>query len=152
MEFVKQAWDKLIKDHSLPADQSNKFWKELSGQYTKSNRYYHDLSHVENLLRLADSYHEKIEDHLVFRFSIFYHDLIYSATRKDNELKSAQLARQRMANFGVSHERASLAYQYILDTQHNSVPFSKDSQFLVDMDLQILGESPERYKEYTIQV
>ena len=39
-------------------------------------------------------------------------------------------------------------YEFILLTKHPSEPNSVDEQFLIDIDLSILGASPEIYKTY----
>jgi predicted metal-dependent HD superfamily phosphohydrolase len=39
-----------------------------------------------------------------------------------------------------------------MTTRHNAIPEGSDAQVLVDIDLSILGASPERFDEYERQV
>ncbi|WP_245795793.1 hypothetical protein [Epilithonimonas mollis] len=48
---------------------------------------------------------DKISDYDSILFSIFYHDIIYKATSKDNEEKSAELTKIRLEKLNIPNEK-----------------------------------------------
>ena len=82
--------------------------------------------------------------------AIFYHDLIYKATRKDNELKSAEFACNLLKNNTILDE--NLIFELIMATQlhqHNSI---SDVNWFIDFDLKILSKDWEQYQIYCNQI
>lgn len=125
-----------------------RFWKEIREGYTTRKRHYHTLNHVSDMLKTAETYQDHLEDPIAIQYSIFYHDLVYSITRKDNELKSAEIAQKRMIELGIPDWRIAKTYNQIMATQHNAKPSDSDMCFLIDIDLQVLGQLPETYDVY----
>ncbi|WP_435524110.1 hypothetical protein [Chryseobacterium indoltheticum] len=50
-------------------------------------------------------------------FSIFYHDIIYDASSKLNEEKSADIAKERLQILGVNNDDIQRIYEQILTTK-----------------------------------
>jgi predicted metal-dependent HD superfamily phosphohydrolase len=48
-------------------------------------RKYHNLNHIYIFIKLAYDYKDKIKDHSSVLFSIWFHDIIYTPSRSDNE-------------------------------------------------------------------
>ncbi|WP_240455138.1 hypothetical protein [Flavobacterium columnare] len=94
-------------------------------------------------------YKNQLENPIEVLLGIYYHDVIYVSTRKDNELKSAQLI---FKEFKKSKEiDLNIIYNLILCTQtHNAT--TNDEKWLVDFDLQILGKDWKIYKNYCEQI
>ncbi len=130
----------------------NSLWQEIERHYSNSKRHYHNLSHLEYMVKKAELFKHQIEDYNTLLFSIFYHDIIYRTTRKDNELKSAQLAEKRMLELGLPAEKIKKCFAQILATQHHEPTEDNDTQYLLDIDMAILGEDAETYKDYTKKV
>lgn len=103
-------------------------------------------------MKLAYDYRAEIVDFDVLLFSIFYHDIIYNSKRSDNELKSAQLADDRLAKLGVSNDQIRKCHRQILATKEHNNETESDTNFLVDFDLAILGDGPKIYLEYTKKI
>ncbi|MEP6929355.1 MAG: hypothetical protein ABI850_05060, partial [Flavobacterium sp.] len=81
---------------------------------------------------------------------IFYHDYIYKATQKDNELKSAEYAVKVLSN-NQSLDK-TLIFDAICATQlhqHNEI---EDINWLIDFDLKILTKDWEAYQVYFNQI
>ena len=93
-----------------------------------------------------------IEDFDVVLFSLFYHDVIYNSSKKDNEERSADLARERMQTLGFSEERILKCVAQILETKGHSISEDKDTNFFTDADLSILGLDWNLYSEYAQNV
>ena len=79
-------------------------------------------------------------------YAICYHDCIYDVLRNDNELQSAKLAQQRLAQLEVPKSIIDHVAEYIMATQTHQAQNS-ESAFFVDADLAILGSRD--YMTYT---
>jgi predicted metal-dependent HD superfamily phosphohydrolase len=84
--------------------------------------------------------------------ALWFHDAIYDTRRKDNEEKSADWARSAILEAGVAAPAGDRIYELVMATRHNAAPAGMDTQILVDVDLSILGASPDRFDEYELQV
>ncbi len=150
---LEEDWRCLYTKYSSNQEQGLDFWQELKKQYTGSKRFYHNLTHIADLLTQAKQMEVLIKDPDVLYFSIWYHDIIYKSWRKDNELQSALLAQQRLKTINFPAHRIQACYDQILLTQsHQTESASLDAQYLIDFDLSILGRPWERYEAYTANV
>lgn len=129
-----------------------KFWIEIENNYSGKSRHYHNLSHLENMFEEIDSVRNQIEKFDNISFSIFYHDIIYDATSKLNEEKSADVVKERLESLGVNNDKIQNIYEQILATKSHKKSDDEDTNFLLDADLSILGKSDEAYLEYTKQI
>ncbi|OXA80270.1 hypothetical protein B0A56_07125 [Flavobacterium columnare NBRC 100251 = ATCC 23463] len=127
----------------------NTRWELVDKNYSKKNRYYHNWIHIEAMTKNWLEYKNQLENPIEVLLGIYYHDVIYVSTRKDNELKSAQLI---FKEFKKSKEiDLNIIYNLILCTQtHNAT--TNDEKWLVDFDLQILGKDWKIYKNYCEQI
>lgn len=152
MPNLPPIFQALCSRYSPNQNLINTLWQEIEKHYSNSKRYYHNLSHVEYMVKKAELFKHQIEDYNTLLFSIFYHDIIYKATRKDNELKSAQLAEKRMTEIGVPVEKIKKCFHQIVATQHHEPTDNNDTRYLLDIDMAILGEDGATYKSYTQKV
>jgi len=139
----------LCQRLQLPASQAKKYYQELYVLYTDSDRHYHNLAHILNLLTLLDEYRKEVEEPLLFELAIWYHDAIYKAKAKDNELQSAILARKL---FEPYLDTASLSYlnMLIMSTEgHFPRQENSDAYLFLDFDLAILAAAPSVYNLYS---
>ena len=104
------------------------------------------------MIRLAFEYQSKIADFDTLLFSIFYHDIIYNSKRSDNELKSAEMSSDRLKRLGFTKDRVNICYEQILATKEHLNNTESDTNFLVDFDLAILGDEPQKYLDYTKKI
>lgn len=125
---------------------------DLVARYSEPHRKYHTMQHLEEcfgklreLRALARQPHE-------IELALWFHDAIYDTRRKDNEEKSAEWARSAALAAGVTAPAGDRVYELVMATRHNAVPAGIDAQILVDVDLSILGASPDRFDEYEVQV
>ena len=84
--------------------------------------------------------------------AFWFHDAIYNAFKSDNEKKSADWAKQFMKDNHASQDQIDCVEALIMATCHNAHILTGDAQILVDIDLSILGTSPEIYKVYEINI
>lgn len=112
---------------------------ELTRRYAEPHRHYHNLRHISDMLSKGLS----LSDEQVI--AIWFHDAIYVPGSPTNEADSARLAIEQIS--GWDADRVHIVERIILDTR-NHVPSTEESKRVIDLDLSILGESPERYQSY----
>lgn len=101
------------------------------------------------MLHHAFDQQRHIKDFDTLLFSIFYHDFIYNAKFKDNEEKSAEVATDRLNQLGVPEEMITKCHDQIIATKtHLSSTDDPDTDYLLDIDLSILGDSWKKYQKY----
>ncbi|WP_228410098.1 HD domain-containing protein [Chryseobacterium viscerum] len=127
----------------------NNLWNEIVTRYSEKGRHYHNLLHLENMFRELEEVKVNLSDFTVISFSVFYHDIIYDATSKSNEEKSAVTAEKRLAELHVNKDKISIIYEQILATKAHQRSDHGDTNYLLDADLSVLGKDFKTYLEYT---
>lgn len=127
-------------------------WKEIEKKYNSKNRYYHNLFHLENMICELKNINDFINDFDTLLFSVFYHDIIYKPTAKDNEEKSAEIAKSRLEKLSVLPEDIEKVSDQILATKSHNTSTNTDTNFLIDADLSILGKTWGEYEKYIGQI
>jgi len=137
--------------HSLGAakTQSETYWNEIEEKYSDKNRHYHNLDHLRALSKELSEVKHEINDWKTIMLSLYYHDIVYSAVSYKNELKSAELAAERLRTIGVSEERIEKCRDQILATKYHKTSEDMDTNYFLDADLAILGSSEASYQDYT---
>jgi predicted metal-dependent HD superfamily phosphohydrolase len=123
--------------------------EQLVAAYTAPGRHYHNLSHIEDCLdALARVENLSAADREILSEAIWWHDVVYDATRSDNEELSAQLAER--------HVRADLRPEVgrliRLTKTHDVRPDDRLGAILISIDLSILGAEPARYDAYAAAI
>ncbi len=152
-QSVENAWNNIWKQTNSPSGLVNTFWAEIVKAYSSKERYYHNLQHISQMLNSSLNYKNKIEDIQVVQLAIFYHDVIYSAKRKDNEERSAKLASKHLKKLGYPQNKIEKCCTYILATKSHQFSLTdSDLAYFLDFDLQKLGANWLEYEEYTKQI
>lgn len=149
-DYLANNWTELTD--GLP---TNDFYQNLRELYSSKSRHYHNLNHIEALLKLSETHRNLLESPKTVDFAIWYHDAIYNATKSNNEEKSAQLATKNIAALGVDESVIENCYKLIIATKSHQLSEdlnSFDAQFLLDIDLSILAAERNKYLEYTRQI
>ncbi|HWK67103.1 MAG TPA: hypothetical protein VNS34_19430 [Rhizobiaceae bacterium] len=126
---------------------------ELRALHQAADRHYHGLSHVEALLRLAAEHRRELRDPDAVEAAIWFHDAVYDSRKGDNELRSADLARERLADRVEPKRLRHIAGMIEATAGHELPDFDDpaalgDAALFLDMDLSILGASPEIFDAY----
>lgn len=146
---LKSIFSDLISKYSNNEILKTDYWREIEQSYSQKSRKYHNLTHLENMILELGEVKDKISDYDSIFFSIFYHDIIYKVTSKDNEERSAELAKTRLEKLNIPNEKIIRIYNQILATKSHKRSEDSDINFLLDADLAILGQDWEIYKNYT---
>jgi len=147
---LQQTFTELLLNIGFTKEQTNKKWSELVKAYSKKSRHYHNLQHLQEMVTEFEVNSAALKFPNEVLYAIFYHDVIYKATSKENELKSAQYAISILpAKANIDKD---LVYDMILATklhQHNAV---EDINWLIDFDLRILAKDWANYTIYFEQI
>lgn len=123
-------------------------WQVFFEKYTAPGRHYHNLTHIENLLKELEGVRANIRDWDVLQFSIFYHDIIYSPTSSNNEERSAALAKTMLSKIEFAPERQAAVVKQIEATKNHVVSGDSDTNHLLDADLSVLGKARDEFLAY----
>ena len=147
---LEKTYSELLLNIGFSENEIQKNWLDLEKAYSKKSRYYHNLTHIQNMIFSYEKYSNRLHFPDEILYSIFYHDYIYVSSKKDNELKSAEYALRILPN------NPKLNSKIVFDTicatqlhQHNSI---EDINWLIDFDLKILARHWDDYKIYFEQI
>lgn len=150
--MMKDVFYSLLNNYTDDKNLINTFWTEIKTNYTDRKRHYHTIRHLENIFKELCECYDDIDDWDTILFSLFYHDIIYNATQKNNEEKSADLAVRNLLKINYHTHRIDLCYQEIMATKSHSVSDIYDVNLFTDADLSILGSTWQEYEQYYKQV
>lgn len=142
---IYQDW--LALSQITDSDIAVACFKNVEKQYTQKHRQYHTLEHVQELfMHIKNANLSDVETAVLAHVALF-HDVIYNSYSKENELKSVQFAKPWLEKLHVTMSLSTQIEAIILATADHT---SDDSftQLFLDMDMSILGVSPEKYTIY----
>ncbi|MEM8724569.1 MAG: hypothetical protein AAGE86_03515 [Pseudomonadota bacterium] len=129
---------------------------DLRARHAEPQRHYHDWSHIEALLGHMSNVASELHDPAAVQYAIMFHDAVYDPKAKDNERRSALLLVE--ANPPLTKRSLAKARRMIEATEGHFLPDDlvaearEDCAHFLDMDLGILGASPERFDIYEDQI
>ena len=152
--LLERSW--LRAWQALPATPPQGLQQALLAAYAEPQRHYHTLQHLGECLAHFETVADQARHPGEVEISLWFHDAVYDVKGKDNELRSARWAAQVLGNSGVDEAACRRVQALIMATCHTAPPAGAstetDAKLLVDIDLAILGASPERFAEYDAQV
>jgi predicted metal-dependent HD superfamily phosphohydrolase len=146
--YFKEEVESVSNDKSL----QEKLWTEIKLSYGSSKRYYHNLYHLDSIIRELSIVREQINDWHTLVFSVAYHDIIYDAVKKDNEERSASLSYTRLTELGLPELQKEKCRLQILATKNHNINVEEDTNYFTDADLSILGVDPHYYLKYCEEI
>ncbi|GAA4731614.1 HD domain-containing protein [Flavisolibacter ginsenosidimutans] len=150
--MLKEEFLSLLTNYTNDRQAAAQRWSEIETAYTDKQRYFHNLSHIEQMLSSLHAVKAQIDDWDTIVFAVFYHDFIYDVVRyvneNDNEDLSADEAGNLLKEIGFVPAKIDRCRQHILATKHHKQSSDGDTNFIMDADLLILGQPWEVYKEY----
>ncbi|MDP9319145.1 MAG: hypothetical protein M3O94_08775 [Actinomycetota bacterium] len=121
-------------------------------RYADPSRVYHDLRHLEDVLRRFDVLVGECADPLVVELAAWFHDSVYDVRRTDNEQASADRARALLAPYLSADEVDEVARLVLLTRDHEVDAGDANGAVLCDADLAILASGSAAYDDYTERV
>lgn len=144
--MIKENFLNLIKNYSKDENYNTECWIEIKNKYSENSRHYHNLEHLENMIAELEPIYSQISNLDTLLFAIYYHDIVYKATKNDNEHQSALLFQQRLTKVSFPYLKACSAQ--IEATKEHKLSLDNDTNILLDIDLSILGKRPKVYLKY----
>lgn len=80
-----EKWNNLMNKLQINNNDSYYWFSQLRDFYSQFWRKYHTLNHIYEFTQVFESLNLKLEDSLNFYLAIWFHDVIYVPSRKDNE-------------------------------------------------------------------
>ncbi len=126
--------------------------RRLVQSWARWPRAYHDTTHLRaclrNLQSVLDQQPDALQDPHAVALALWYHDAIYWPWSGHNEARSAEWARRFLKSQDLPTTLVETVHHHILDTRHTPGPLTSDAQWVVDIDLAILGQSDAVYREF----
>lgn len=145
---LNQKWQQCWIDRSLVVE-IDLLFEVLISEYSKADRHYHNLNHINHVLATIDRFNLELQDPIAVKFAAWFHDFVYDPQASDNEVQSAELAQALLTPLNVSSVVIDRTQQLILATKgHQIEPNDPDRSIFLDADLAILGTSPTQYQAY----
>ncbi|WP_452224883.1 HD domain-containing protein [Lacinutrix chionoecetis] len=147
--WLKKEWH-LLSSNYCDTSLTEELWTQIERKYNQNNRHYHNLNHIYNLLFQAEALKHEIHELEAFKFAIWYHDIIYKSSKKNNEEKSAVFAEKALNSICFDTERIKIVSKLIVSTKKHELILTNnlDNSYLLDLDLSILGSDWKTYSKY----
>ncbi|MCL2465939.1 MAG: hypothetical protein FWF21_01575 [Micrococcales bacterium] len=165
LDSLRSSFVDSAQEHAEDRQSAYRLWDEVEAHYREPARYYHTLDHLGYMWaeywrhgeydekgRWRFFLQEQVQDEQAFCFALCYHDVVYDPERKDNEARSADLARARLTEIGFPAERTDKVVAMILATATHPQTDDPDTAALLDTDLAILGADPDVYRDYADKI
>lgn len=140
-------------------------WTQIESAY--SGRAYHNLAHLREMLghyiaqltntvpvlqpRSATTPAALLsKKEALWGLALIYHDIVYTASRRDNEAKSADLLVKDLLAIGASEEDSAYCHRLIMVTKSHQLLEGSDRSdaLLIDLDLAVLARPADGYGAY----
>lgn len=150
MTLFSSSWTRAWSDLGLQPPSG--LLEQLVSAYEEPQRHYHSLQHLSECLTHFEQARHLAQQPGEVAIALWFHDAIYNVRGKDNERQSADWAIRVLVSCQARQVTLDRVERLIMATRHDATPSDADEQLLVDIDLAILGATPERFAEYDAQV
>jgi predicted metal-dependent HD superfamily phosphohydrolase len=148
-EYLRYKWvGTLRKARLLDKAAGEAVLTDLLARYSEPHRFYHTLSHLEACFRILDEYFPDFAAIHHVELALWFHDAVYDTTAKDNEERSADLAKVSLASLGATSILQHSVSELVLTTKHTDLPSGAGAKVLLDVDTHVLGACDSVYQEY----
>ena len=148
--MLKARFTNLMSKYSKNDDLTERAWRDIETKYSAPKRYYHNQAHLLNMLYEFEYIKELLREPDAVLFSLYYHDIIYNPSRKDNEERSAEFLKSVLQD--TSYTGIELSVQQIEASKTHKMSENSDINLFLDIDMAILGYKRDVYTEYSKHV
>ncbi|MEM1250826.1 MAG: N-methyl-D-aspartate receptor NMDAR2C subunit [Cyanobacteria bacterium P01_H01_bin.21] len=133
-------------------------FQRIARAYSETHRAYHTAQHINECLSWLDWSAQKaaIAHCASLEMALWYHDRVYQPQLNDNEQRSAEQAVTFLNTHNVHSAQVEQVEMLILATGHwadsKSDRVAESVNWMVDIDLAILGAVPQRFLQYNSQI
>lgn len=139
------------------ADAARATFERMHQAWLSPGRHYHTLAHLRACLVLLRSWGPvhglTPSEEALLGLALCFHDAVYDPKRSDNEVRSAELARELLQGVGLPAGSTETVVKLVLMTAHGhvleDVCLSRPLvSLLLDIDLAVLGADEATFAQY----
>ena len=145
-----ERWSGLCERLGLSIDTG--IYTELIDAHAQKHRAYHTIDHIAACLKHLDRVKDKVDRPDEIELALWFHDAIYQPFSATNEEDSADWAVRWLSDVGAETDLIGRVKDHILATKTHDNPDQLDGQYMLDIDLAILGTSPDIYDQFEVDV
>ncbi len=152
--MLVRSWQRAWAGLGLRADavHGRELRDALVAAWSEPHRRYHTLRHLVDCVAVLEPQLSLAEYPAEVEMALWFHDAVFDLRARANELRSAAWAMRALGDAGVGAGACARVHALVMATRHAVLPEGIDQRLLVDVDLAILGASPERFDEYEAEV
>lgn len=149
--YLVKAGKELLLKFNSNEELIDKYLNAIIRAYASTQRHYHNLEHIYNMLQLIDEVELEEGEKEVVQLATFFHDVVYVPGRKDNEEISADYATKVLTILNIIPALQEKVKSLILQTKnhHSNEPLDRLIQVFLDIDLAVLGSGEKLYEAYS---
>jgi predicted metal-dependent HD superfamily phosphohydrolase len=126
---------------------------DLLGRWSEPHRRYHDLAHLDAVLRHVDELAAEAPAPDAVRLAAWFHDAVYDPSAPDNEERSAELAERALLRMRVPDDVLDEVARLVrLTATHQVEAGDGNAAVLCDADLAVLAGDEHAYGAYVAAV
>lgn len=152
MKLIKTYLEKTLLKELGSIEHFQSIFSLIESRHSENHRHYHTLEHLESMFYYLDHFGKGIEDKSALTLSILFHDIIYIVKGQNNELMSANFAEKVCENYKFDKVLIEKCKSIILASADHKEHEDSDTNYFLDIDLNILGQPWEKYENYTSQI
>lgn len=149
-ETLRPKWNDLCQRLNIFNNQI--FFDDITNHYSETHRHYHTLNHINFCLQELEPVKNSLHNPETVELAIWFHDVIYDIGKNNNEEKSAKMAIQFCQKNNLSPEFTKQVEDHILATGDHTLSDNADTNYLIDIDMSILGYSPDDIYKFEEQI
>jgi predicted metal-dependent HD superfamily phosphohydrolase len=151
---LEERWLRLSDRVSGDKNIARQQLRALVAAYTGRDRYFHNLAHISTCLQLLDGVQRQLVNPNIVEIAIWFHDVVYVPDFAFNEQLSCAVAESFILELTGNCHLATASSHLIMVTKHDGkAPINDtDAQYLVDIDLAILGFNAEAFRQYELAI
>jgi predicted metal-dependent HD superfamily phosphohydrolase len=148
---LEDAWGRLATNLGNP-DHLRPLGTALLDSWGGGDRHYHDLTHLQHVLRHVEDLADHADDPTAVRLAAWYHDAVYDGAPDDEE-RSAQRATAELGSAGLAPDLVEEVARLVrLTARHDPAPGDRNGEVLCDADLAVLAGDERSYAAYVAAV
>ncbi|OTG66593.1 HD domain-containing protein [Acinetobacter silvestris] len=151
IDQFQKYWEQFSDSFKGDADQTQALYAILFAAYIEQQRHYHTVQHIVECLKLFHQIKEQLDDPIAVELAIWFHDAVYDPKASDNEAQSADLM-QNLCSTLFNQVQIKKVADWIMATKKHQPSSDLDLNYLLDIDLAILGSDRKRFEEYEQQI
>lgn len=121
-------------------------WAALESRHSKTGRHFHTLDELAFRLELLET---TGSDTAHLRLALYYHHVVHDPCGENNELQSARLAREELAEAGVKEKDSAVVYDLIRLTDPLPSPAMEHDGLFLDLHHAWLGSPPDQFERFS---